>query len=65
MVKAESHPAGFTKTDRGFLALILIFIASLILLTPRIYSGDEIQYYAYLRSLWKDHGNDINRTAKY
>jgi hypothetical protein len=55
MVKAERHPAGFTKTDRGFLALILIFVVSLILLTPRIYSGDEIQYYAYLRSLWKDH----------
>jgi hypothetical protein len=55
MVKAERHSAGFSKTDRGFLALILIFVVSLILLTPRIYSGDEIQYFAYLRSLWKDH----------
>jgi hypothetical protein len=55
MVKAERHSARFTITDRGLLALILVFVVSLILLTPRIYSGDEIQYYSYLRSVWKDH----------
>lgn len=40
--------------DSRLLVLCLIFILSLILLTPRLYSGDEIQYFAYLRSVWKD-----------
>jgi hypothetical protein len=35
-------------------ALSIIFLLSLILLTPRLYSGDEIQYFAHLRSAWKD-----------
>jgi hypothetical protein len=34
--------------------LILIFLVSLPAVTPRIYASDEIQYFAYLRSLWFD-----------
>ncbi len=63
MVKSQSRETGFTITDRGFLTLVFIFILSLILLTPRIYSGDEIQYYAFLRSVWKDH--DLNFINEY
>jgi hypothetical protein len=34
--------------------LLLLFAASLPLVTVRIYAADELQYYAPLRSLWKD-----------
>ena len=40
--------------DRRIITLFSIFILSIVLLTPRLYSGDEIQYFAYLRSVWKD-----------
>ncbi len=41
--------------DHGLAMLCILFILSAVLLTPRLYSGDEIQYFAYLRSVWKDH----------
>jgi hypothetical protein len=44
-------------------ALCLIFLLSIILITPRLYSGDEIQYFAYLRSSWKD--NDLHFQNEY
>ena len=58
MVKLENR-----GLDRGFLALSLIFLISLVLLTPRLYSGDEIQYFSYLRSIWKD--GDLNFANEY
>ncbi len=58
MVKLENR-----GLDRGFLALTLIFLISLVLLTPRLYSGDEIQYFSYLRSIWKD--GDLNFANEY
>ncbi len=58
MVKPETG-----SWDRGFLALTFIFVFSLAVLTPRLYSGDEIQYFSYLRSLWKDH--DLRFTNEY
>jgi hypothetical protein len=58
MVKSET---GFW--DRGFLALTLIFLFSLALLTPRLYSGDEVQYFSYLRSASKD--GDLNFMNEY
>ena len=41
----------------------MIFICSLPLLTPRLYGGDEIQYFAYLRSAWKD--RDLQFSNEY
>lgn len=40
--------------DRGSWILGILFLLSIPLITSRLYSGDEIQYYAYLRSVWKD-----------
>lgn len=34
--------------------LVLAFVLALPAVTPRIYASDEIQYFAYLRSLWFD-----------
>jgi hypothetical protein len=49
--------------DRVLLALVLIFLASLPAVTPRIYATDEIEYFSYLRSLWFDH--DLNFENEY
>jgi hypothetical protein len=42
-------------TRRPRLLLICVFLLSLPAVTPRIYSSDEVQYFASLRSLWFDH----------
>ena len=39
---------------RAVVALVLLFIVSLPAVTPRIYAADEIEYFAFLRSLWFD-----------
>ena len=39
---------------RRWLILIGMFVLSLPAVTTRLYSSDEIQYFAYLRSLWFD-----------
>lgn len=44
-------------------SLILLFLLSLPLVTPRIYGGDEVQYFAPLRSLWKD--GDLDYRNEY
>src|ERR1043166_1564206 len=38
--------------------LLLLFVASLPLVTVRIYAADELQYYSLLRSAWKDRDLD-------
>lgn len=40
---------------RTFLYLVLLFAVSLPAVTTRLYASDEIQFFAYLRSLWFDH----------
>jgi hypothetical protein len=47
--------ASLRRLPRGARLLIGLFVLSLPAVTPRIYSSDEIQYFAYLRSLWFDH----------
>jgi hypothetical protein len=43
------------KGPRARLALLTaLFLVSLPAVTPRIYASDEVQYFAYLRSLWFD-----------
>src|SRR6476646_875391 len=49
--------------DRGMLAIVLAFILSLPLLTPRVYAVDSVEYYVYLRSLIFDH--DLDFTDDY
>jgi len=42
------------RPGRAIAALLLLFAVSLPLVTVRIYAADEMQYFAPLRSLWKD-----------
>jgi hypothetical protein len=46
-----SHPDG---SRRQWIVLVCLFVLSLPAVTTRIYSSDEIQYFAYLRSMWFD-----------
>jgi len=48
---------------RAGLVLVLVLLVSLPAVTPRIYASDEIQYFAYLRSLWFD--RDVSFENEY
>jgi hypothetical protein len=50
----NARPIAVGPTRRQWLLLVCLFILSLPAVTPRIYSSDEIQYFAYLRSIWFD-----------
>jgi hypothetical protein len=44
-------------------ALVLVFLLALPAVTTRIYASDEVQYFAYLRSLWFD--RDVSFENEY
>jgi hypothetical protein len=46
-------------------ALILAFAVSLPAVTTRIYASDEIEYFAFLRSLWFDHDLSFENEYQY
>ena len=56
-------PGPLARLDRGILALLIVFVLTLPLFTPRIYASDEIKYYSYLHSIFFDH--DVNFTNEY
>lgn len=45
--------------------LAWLFSLSLPAVTPRLYASDEIQYFAYLRSLWFDHDLSFENEYRY
>jgi hypothetical protein len=49
------HTSHLVIPRRQWLLLVCLFLLSLPAVTPRIYSSDEIQYFAFLRSVWFDH----------
>ena len=56
-------PGPLKRLDRGILALLIVFILTLPLFTPRIYASDEIKYFSYLHSILFDH--DVDFTNEY
>ena len=50
----SSAPQPRSRVRRDSILLGLLFLISLPAVTTRVYSSDEIQYFAYLRSLWFD-----------
>jgi hypothetical protein len=59
-------PFQFLRTDRrAWLALALLFLASLPAVTTRIYASDEAEYFSYLRSLWFDHDVSFENEYRY
>jgi hypothetical protein len=53
----------FRLSVRELTALVLLFALSLPAVTLRLYASDEVQYYAYLRSLWFD--RDVSFDNEY
>ena len=47
------------------IGLVLLFVASLPAVTPRLYAADEIEYFAYLRSLWFDRDLSFENEYRY
>jgi len=61
----NARPTAAGATRRQWILLICLFLLSLPAVTPRIYSSDEIQYFAYLRSLWFDHDLSFENEYQY
>lgn len=53
------------RTDPGWLALIVLFLVSLPLVTPRIYAVDSVEYFVYLPSLLFDGDLDFSDEYAY
>jgi hypothetical protein len=53
------------RVPRPVLPLLVLFLASLPVVTPRIYASDEVQYFAYLRSLWFDRDLSFENEYRY
>ena len=52
-------------TRREIIALSLAFLITLPAVTSRLYASDEVQYYAWLRSLAFDHDADFQNEYQY
>ncbi|MGB2714530.1 MAG: hypothetical protein WBC51_10155 [Vicinamibacterales bacterium] len=55
----------FGLTRRELAGLVALFLATLPVVTPRIYSSDEVQYFSYLRSLWFDRDVSFDNEYRY
>lgn len=53
----------FRSIDAGQLLLGVLFVASMVVALPRVYATDEVQYYAWLRSVWFD--GDVDFANEY
>lgn len=62
---STQHPALSEPTRKQWIVLVCLFLLSLPAVTPRIYSSDEIQYFAFLRSLWFDHDLSFENEYRY
>jgi len=49
--------------QRHVVVLVLLFLLSIPAITPRIYASDEVQYFAFLRSIWFD--GDVSFENEY
>ena len=58
-------PCGRPMTRREIIALSLVFLITLPAVTSRLYASDEIQYYAWLRSLAFDRDADFQNEYQY
>jgi len=69
----ERAPAGITRQlarlggsrRARWVLLIGMFLVSLPAVTTRLYASDEIEYFAFLRSLWFDHDLSFENEYQY
>src|SRR5215211_5088833 len=55
----------FWQRDRGQLLIVVLFLLLLPFSLRRIYATDEVQYYAYLRSVYFDHDLDFHNEYEH
>jgi hypothetical protein len=55
----------FWRRDRGQLLIVVLFLLLLPFSLRRIYATDEVQYYAYLRSVYFDHDLDFRNEYEH
>jgi hypothetical protein len=55
----------FIQRDAGQFLLGVLFIFTLAGSFPRVYATDEVQYYAWVRSLWFDHDVDFANEYRF
>ncbi len=55
----------FWQRDRGQLLIVVLFLLLLPFSLRRIYATDEVQYYAYLRSVYFDHDLDFRNEYEH
>ena len=63
MTSATSPWTSARRWWRSWQGILLLFLIGLPAVTCRIYASDEVQYFAYLRSLWFDH--DVSFENEY
>jgi len=61
----NARPIASGPTRRQWVFLLCLFLISLPAVTTRIYSSDEIQYFAYLRSAWFDRDLSFENEYQY
>jgi hypothetical protein len=59
------HTSFWAASDRGALLIVALFLLLLPLSTLRIYATDEVQYFAYLRSLYFDGDLDFQNEYQH
>jgi hypothetical protein len=59
------HSSFWAARDRGALLIVAVFLLLLPISLPRIYATDEVQYFAYLRSLYFDHDLDFRNEYEH
>ncbi len=57
--------AQFFRRNRGQLLIVVLFLLLLPFSLRRIYATDEVQYYAYLRSVYFDHDLDFRNEYEH
>jgi hypothetical protein len=59
------NPRNFGIRDRLFVGAIALFVLSTPAITPRLHAADEIEYFAYLRSVWFDGDLSFDNEYRY
>lgn len=59
------NPRNLRIRDRLSVAAIALFILSAPAVTPRLHAADEIEYFAYLRSVWFDGDLSFDNEYRY
>lgn len=58
-------PRFLALSRREFSALVVGFALTLPVVTAHLYSSDEVQYFAYLRSMWFDRDVSFENEYRY